>query len=174
VTRKLILLVILFSLGSLLLLWEKPVLLLRDAVFEDEMSLTQISILIKDRKTKEAEEKLNMLVMKKNVSKDPHGKALYNVGFISLMKAMSGDKSAGKNALFYFKEALRIDPSIMSSKINLELLLRMGGEQKSGRREQGGKNKSNKKGKNKKQMGDNESESGPEPNLYRPQTGGDI
>ncbi len=50
--------------------------------------------------------------------------ALYNLGNLSVEKALRGDPGAGKDALFYFKEALRNDPSLFPAKYNLELLLK--------------------------------------------------
>ncbi len=50
--------------------------------------------------------------------------AFYNLGNLSVEKAMRGDPSAGKDAFFYFKEALRNDPNLFAAKYNLEILLK--------------------------------------------------
>ncbi len=70
----------------------------------------------------EYEATLREIVLAPRTSARYRATAFYNLGACSLEKASQGHPTAAGEAVFYFREALRNDPSLFPAKYNLELL----------------------------------------------------
>lgn len=131
--KRLILCSLFLILGLLLVLMNQRAASWYDRCFHwEEVELSRASTLLKEGKTEDYETALKNLVMADKGSEKIRAVALFNLGCSSLDKAESGDSAALKNARFYFKEALRNDPSLFSAKYNLELVMRKAGAQEDG------------------------------------------
>jgi hypothetical protein len=96
-----------------------------DRIFHPaELLLSESSQLCQEGKLDACENALKNFILQEPGSPKLRSVAFYNLGTLSLEKAGNGDPIAAKDAVFYFKEALRNDPLLFPAKYNLELLLR--------------------------------------------------
>lgn len=111
-------------LGVVLLLLNRPIESgVNTIFFHQQIRLSEAFRYLEEGKMQDHEKALrDYLLADKNGSKKLRALALYNLGSCSL--ARTGPEDPNKDALFYFKEALRNDPSLFPAKFNLEILLR--------------------------------------------------
>ncbi len=91
----------------------------------DKLAFSRATRFLEQGNRPEYENTLKDFILNQKSSPPLRALAFYNLGNVSLEKAMGGDPAAAKDALFYFREALRNDPHLFPAKNNLELLLRM-------------------------------------------------
>jgi len=97
-------------------------------VFEQEIRLSRAFSDL-EKGDQEAHDKgLAEYILSGRGSKPVRALALYNLGNSALTRAGRGDQAAAKDALFYFKEALRNDSLLFQAKYNLEILIRKNGD----------------------------------------------
>lgn len=98
-------------------------------LFDDKIRLSEAFRHLEQRNIEAYEKALTEYVLANRGSKSLRALALYNLGDFALERARQGDPVAAKDALFYFKEALRNDPLLFPAKFNLEILIRSGRDQ---------------------------------------------
>lgn len=99
-------------------------------LFDDEVRLSEAFGHLAQGDMDAHEKALKEYVLAGGGSKPLRSLALYNLGNCALARAQGGDPVAAKDAMFYFKEALRNDPLLYPAKFNLEILTRSGEEEK--------------------------------------------
>ncbi len=123
--KKLYLLGFLILLGLALVLLSAPAGYRLDRfLYPGDLLLSQASEFLERGDVGKYESTLKDYVVSDDHNDKLRSLALYNLGNLSVEKALRGDPGAGKDALFYFKEALRNNPNLFPAKYNLELLLK--------------------------------------------------
>jgi hypothetical protein len=133
--KKMILLSALFLVGLSLFLMNRTIGAGIDRMlFDHEIRLTEANSRLEKGDMDGHEKGLTEYVLTEGGSMTLRAIALYNLGNCALARAAQGDPAAGKDALYYFREALRNDPLLFPAKFNLEILTRS----RSGKDEQEG------------------------------------
>jgi hypothetical protein len=118
-------------LGATLFLLNGPVGPWADnLLFDEEIRLSEAYGYLEQGDQEAHEKGLAQYILAGGGSKSARALALYNLGHSALTRAHRGDPAAAKDAIFYFKEALRNDSLLFPAKHNLEILVRMNEEKR--------------------------------------------
>lgn len=121
--KKFILLILGILCGTGLMIFHQSIGSALDNVLLEPQALQhRANQLLVERKLEEYEAILREIVLDPRSSGRYRATAFYNLGACSLEKSSQGHPTAAEEALFYFREALRNDPSLLPAKYNLELL----------------------------------------------------
>ncbi len=90
----------------------------------EELLLSRASSFLEENHLEDYENALQDALLSGAGSKALRAIALYNLGCSSLNKVGPDNPGASKDAMFYFTESLRNDPTLLPAKYNLELLMR--------------------------------------------------
>jgi hypothetical protein len=99
-------------------------------LFDREIRLSEAYGYLEEGNPEAHDKALTEYILADGRSKTSRALALYNLGNSAMTRSQGGDPAAAKDALFYFKEALRNDPQLFPAKYNLEILIRMNEEKR--------------------------------------------
>ncbi|MDD5204940.1 MAG: hypothetical protein PHS17_05940 [Desulfobacterales bacterium] len=99
-------------------------------LFDQEVRLSKAYAYLEQGDQEAHEKGLAEYILAGGGSRSGRALALYNLGNSALSKARRGDPAAAKDAVFYFKEALRNDSLLFPAKHNLEILVRVNEEKR--------------------------------------------
>lgn len=98
--------------------------------FSRQLKMAENDQLLTQGRLEDHEKGLKEYVLEEGGPVQLRALALFRLGNHSIGKALQGDPTAAKDADFYFREALRNDPSLLPAKANLEILIKQSEEKK--------------------------------------------
>ncbi len=121
--KKIILLILGIFCGTGLILFHERIGSVLDNTFLEPQTLHyRANELLSQGRVEEYEATLREIILNPRSSAQYRATAFYNLGDSSLEKSSQGNMNLSGEALFYFREALRNNPSLFPAKYNLELL----------------------------------------------------